>query len=180
MADQGRQRRIAERIRESVASTLERKVKDPRLGFVTVTDVRITGDLQHATVFYTVTGDEEEQKKTRRALESSKGLIRSEVGAALGIRLTPTITFQADALPEAAASIEEALRAARENDAKIAAAAQGQSFAGDSGPDGHGGLINLKWRGLVQFAHDARRRTARTWGRVAPLFRKGRLRLSDL
>ena len=78
MADQGRQRRIAERIRESVASTLERKVKDPRLGFVTVTDVRITGDLQHATVFYTVMGDEEEQKKTRRALESSKGLIRSE------------------------------------------------------------------------------------------------------
>ncbi|WP_182141039.1 30S ribosome-binding factor RbfA [Schaalia sp. JY-X169] len=134
MADQGRQRRIAERIRESVASTLERKVKDPRLGFVTVTDVRITGDLQHATVFYTVMGDEEEQKKTRRALESSKGLIRSEVGAALGIRLTPTITFQADALPEAAASIEEALRAARENDAKIAAAAQGQSFAGDASP----------------------------------------------
>ncbi len=134
MADQGRQRRIAERIRESVASTLERKVKDPRLGFVTVTDVRITGDLQHATVFYTVMGDEEEQKKTRRALESSKGLIRSEVGAALGIRLTPTITFQADALPEAAASIEEALRAARENDAKIAAAAQGQSFASDASP----------------------------------------------
>ena len=134
MADQGRQRRIAERIRESVASTLERKVKDPRLGFVTVTDVRITGDLQHATVFYTVMGDEEEQKKTRRALESSKGLIRSEVGAALGIRLTPTITFQADALPEAAASIEEALRAARENDAKIAAAARGQSFAGDASP----------------------------------------------
>ena len=132
MADQGRQRRIAERIRESVASTLERKVKDRRLGFVTVTDVRVTGDLQHATVFYTVMGDEEEQKKTRRALESSKGLIRSEVGAALGIRLTPTITFQADALPEAAASIEEALRAARENDAKIAAAAQGQSFAGDA------------------------------------------------
>ncbi len=134
MADAGRQRRIAERIRESVANTLERKVKDPRLGFVTVTDVRVTGDLQHATIFYTAMGDEQEQKKSARALQSAKGLIRSEVGAALGLRLTPTIAFQQDALPEAAASIEDALRAALARDAQIAAEAKGKEYAGGESP----------------------------------------------
>lgn len=134
MADEGRQRRVAERIRESVASTLERKVKDPRLGFVTITDVRVTGDLQHATIFYTAMGDEDAQKKSRRALESAKGLVRSEVGAALGIRLTPTIAFQADALPEEAASIEDALRNALQRDAEIAAAAEGKEYAGGATP----------------------------------------------
>ena len=134
MADEGRQRRVAERIRESVARTLERKVKDPRLGFVTITDVRVTGDLQHATIFYTAMGDEDAQKKSRRALESAKGLIRSEVGAALGLRLTPTIAFQQDALPEEAASIEDALRNALQRDAEIAAAAEGKEYAGDASP----------------------------------------------
>lgn len=134
MADAGRQRRVAERIRESVARTLERKVKDPRLGFVTITDVRVTGDLQHATVYYTVLGDEAEQRKTRKALESAKGLIRSEVGAALGTRLTPTISFEQDALPTEAASIEDALRAAREKDLEIAEAAKGKEYAGGDSP----------------------------------------------
>ena len=134
MADEGRQRRIAERIREVVATTLERKVKDPRIGFITITEARVTGDLQHATVYYTVYGDETAQKRTRRALNSAKGLIRSEVGKALGIRLTPTISFEQDSVPEAAASIEDALRSAREKDAKIAEGAQGKEFAGDPAP----------------------------------------------
>lgn len=134
MADEGRQRRVAERIREIVATTLERKVKDPRLGFVTVTDVRVTGDLQHATVYYTVMGTEEDQKKTRRALQSASGLIRSEVGAGLGLRLTPTLSFEADALPESAASIEDALREARAKDERIAAAAVGKKYSGDADP----------------------------------------------
>lgn len=134
MADEGRQRRVANRIRQSVTNTLERKVKDPRVGFVTVTDVRVTGDLQHATVYYTVLGDEQERKATRRALESAKGLIRSEMGAALGMRLTPTIEFKVDAVPEQAASIEEALKAAKERDAQIAAEAQGKKYAGGESP----------------------------------------------
>ena len=95
MADQGRQRRIAERIRESVASTLERKVKDPRLGFVTVTDVRITGDLQHATVFYTVMGDsvdaEPDVAEAEAGLAKATGALRSLVGAGTGVRFTPTL-----------------------------------------------------------------------------------------
>ncbi len=134
MADAGRQRRVAERIREIVATTLERKVKDPRLGFVTITDVRVTGDLQHATIYYTAMGDEAAQRKSKRALESAKGLIRSEVGAGLGMRLTPTISFEQDSLPESAATIEDALRSARERDAQIAASSAGKQYAGDASP----------------------------------------------
>ena len=137
MADESRRRRTAERIRASVTNTLERKVKDPRLGFLTITDVRVTGGLQHATIYYTVMGDEKERRKTARALNSAKGLIRSEVGAALGTRLTPTIEFTPDELPEAAASIEEALRVAKARDAEIAAAAADKQYAGEADPYAH-------------------------------------------
>lgn len=134
MADEGRQRRRAARVRQSVTHALERKVKDPRLGFMTITDVRVTGDLQHATIYYTVLGDEDEQKATRRALNSAKGLIRSEVGHALGTRLTPTISFEVDSVPEAAASLEEALRLAKERDAEIAQRSEGKTYAGGESP----------------------------------------------
>ena len=109
MVDTARARKLADRIREIVAEALEKRVKDPRLGFVTVTDTRVTGDLQHATVFYTVLGDAEEQAATRAALESAKGVLRSEVGRRTGIRLTPTLEFVADAVPENAAHIDELL-----------------------------------------------------------------------
>ncbi len=132
MADESRVRRVQENIKITVARTLERRVKDPRLGFVTITEVKVTRDLHHATIFYTVLGDEEEARATRKALESSKGLIRSEVGKALGLRLTPTIAFEEDRLPEEAASIEDALRLARERDAQIAAESAGkQPVAGE-------------------------------------------------
>ncbi|MDO5048922.1 MAG: 30S ribosome-binding factor RbfA [Actinomycetaceae bacterium] len=134
MADQNRQRKVADRIKQTVASLLERRIKDPRLGFVTITDVRVTGDLQHATIFYTVLGSENEAKDTAKALESAKGLIRSQVGKALGIRLTPTIEFQADALPQSAAQLEEALMRAREADERIAEQARSSKYAGDADP----------------------------------------------
>ena len=102
MADAARARKVADRIHETVARLLQGRIKDPRLGFVTVTDVRVTGDLQQATIFYTVYGSDEEREETARALRSAKGLIRSEVGKALGIRLTPSLTFQLDALPTSA------------------------------------------------------------------------------
>ena len=91
MADTARARKLAERIQQIVAQMLDTRIKDPRLGFVTVTDVRVTGDLQHADVFYTVLGDDEARTGTAAALESAKGLIRSEVGKQTGIRLTPTL-----------------------------------------------------------------------------------------
>src|SRR5690606_9274068 len=104
-----RGRKIADRIRVIVAELLERRVQDPRLGFVPLAEVRVTGELQYASVFYTVRGDEEERSASAAALESAKGLIRSEVGRQLGLRLTPAIEFIPDALPDTAKHLEEAL-----------------------------------------------------------------------
>ena len=137
MADESRVHKVEDRIHQTVARLLGRRIKDPRLGFVTITDVRVTGDLQHASVFYTVLGDDEERAATARAFESAKGLIRSEVGKALGIRLTPTLEFILDALPETAASIEDALGKARARDEEIARGAQGASYAGETDPYRH-------------------------------------------
>ena len=134
MGDTARAHKLADRIREIVAEALEKRVKDPRLGFVTVTDTRVTNDLQHATVFYTVFGDAQEKAASAVALESAKGVLRSEVGRRTGIRLTPTLEFVADAVPENAAHIEELLRAAAAHDADVAAKAASARYAGDPDP----------------------------------------------
>ena len=134
MADRPRARKIADRIQQVVAQMLDTRVKDPRLGFVTVTDVRVTGDLQHADIFYTVLGDDDVRTASAAALESAKGLIRSEVGKATGLRLTPTITFHLDAVPETAAHLEAALSEAARRDAEVAALAAGASYAGEPDP----------------------------------------------
>ena len=137
MADAARARKVADRIHETVARLLQGRIKDPRLGFDTVTDVRVTGDLQAATVFYTVYGSDEEREETAKALRSAKGLIRSEVGKALGIRLTPSLSFQLDALPTTAKTLEDALAQARVRDSQIAKVAEGATYAGDADPYRH-------------------------------------------
>lgn len=134
MTDHPRARKLAERIHQIVAVLLDTRIKDPRLGMVTVTDVKVTGDLQNATIFYTVLGDEAQQASTAAALTSATGLVRSEVGKQTGIRLTPTIQFVADALPETAANLEASLRAAAERDAEIARLAASADFAGEADP----------------------------------------------
>src|SRR5881397_1308279 len=116
-----RVRKIADRIQVIVAEMLERRIKDPRLGFVTVTDVRLSGDSQQASVFYTVLGEDADLAGTAVALESAKGLIRSEVGKQLGMRTVPTLEFIHDALPESARQIEELLERVRAADAAAAA-----------------------------------------------------------
>ena len=137
MADAARARKVADRIHETVARMLQGRIKDSRLGFVTITDVRVTGDLQQATVFYTVYGSERERRESAAALRSATGLIRSEVGKALGIRLTPSITFQLDALPTQARTFEDALAQARAKDAEIARSSAGASYAGEADPYRH-------------------------------------------
>lgn len=129
-----RVRKIADRIQIIVAEMLERRVKDPRLGFVTVTDVRVTGDSQQATIFYTVLGEEESLAGTAAALESAKGLIRSEVGKQLGIRHVPTLEFIHDALPETARQLDDVLARARAIDEQVAAAAAGATYAAGEDP----------------------------------------------
>lgn len=134
MADNTRTRKLADRVHEIVARLLESRVKDPRLGFVTVTDVRMTADLQHATVFYTVLGSDEDRASSAAALKSATGMIRTEVGRQTGVRLTPSIEFILDAVPENAAAIEEKLREAAERDAAVAALAANATYAGDANP----------------------------------------------
>ncbi|UVI34843.1 30S ribosome-binding factor RbfA [Brevibacterium spongiae] len=134
MADPTRARKIADQIKVIVASTIERRLKDPRLGFVTVTDVRVTGDLQHADIFYTVYGDDQDLIGTGKALESAKGFIRSEVGKGLTIRLTPSLEFIADAVPEAAARLDGLLAQAAADDARVAGLAKDAQHAGEADP----------------------------------------------
>jgi ribosome-binding factor A len=134
MADQARAAKMADRIKVIIAKTLERGVKDPRLGFVTITDVRVTGDLQHASVFYTVYGSDDERADTAAALKSATGMIRSEVGKNITARLTPSIEFIADGIPENAALIESLLNEARSRDAESETLAKTATYAGDEDP----------------------------------------------
>ena len=126
--------KVADRIKEVVAATLEAKVKDPRLGFVTITDVRVTGDLKQASVFYTVLGDADAQSGTAAALASAKGLIRREVGGALGLRITPTIEFFADGLQESATAMNDLMSSVRAADAELAKLREGAKPIGDANP----------------------------------------------
>lgn len=134
MADSPRALKLAGTIKKIVAGALETEIKDPRLGFVTVTDVRVTGDLQQASVFYTVLGGDEERAGTAAALASAKGRLRSLVGSQLGIRLTPTLEFYLDAVPETAATLDKALHEAALRDAEVAKLREGAQFAGDADP----------------------------------------------
>ena len=129
-----RVRKVADRIKVIVAEMLERRIKDPRLGFVTVTDVRVTGDTQNASIFYTVLGEEEQLASSAAALESAKGILRSEVGKQLGMRHAPTLEFIHDALPDNARRVDELLAKARESDARVAAAAADAAYAGEADP----------------------------------------------
>jgi ribosome-binding factor A len=134
MVDVARARKLAVRIREVVASTLELQVKDPRLGMVTITDAKVTPDLREATLYYTVYGGDEERVATAAALESAKGVLRAQVGKQTGVRYTPSLAFIADVVPETAGRIEELLAKARAEDEKVHQQAEGASPAGDPDP----------------------------------------------
>lgn len=126
--------KVAERIQQIVANRLEKGIRDPRLGFVTITDVRVTGDLQHASIFFTVLGTDEERENSAAALKAATGMLRSEVGRGLGIRLTPTIEFILDELPETAEHMTQLLEEAKRRDAEAAELAKGATPAGEADP----------------------------------------------
>ncbi|MGO1973831.1 MAG: 30S ribosome-binding factor RbfA [Propionibacteriaceae bacterium] len=126
--------KLADQIKVIVAEMLERRVKDPRLGFITVTDVRLTGDTRDATVFYTVLGNDADLAGTAAALESAKGLIRAQVGKQLGLRFAPTLAFVPDSVPESARQIDDLLAAARSSDEEVARRAAGAKYAGEADP----------------------------------------------
>jgi ribosome-binding factor A len=132
--NQARARKLGDRIVQIVAEMLERRIKDPRLGFVTITEARVTGDLRDATVFYTVYGSDAEVEDTAAALASATGLLRSEVGKQTGIKHTPSLSFTRDTVPDTARNIEDLVAKAREADAAVAAARVDAVPAGDADP----------------------------------------------
>jgi ribosome-binding factor A len=125
------------RVREIVADVVERQVKDPRLGMVTITDARMTPDLREATVFYTVWGDDAVHADTAAALESAKGVIRSAVGRGTGLKHTPTLAFIPDGVPENAKHIEDLLAQAQQLDAQVHELAEHARPAGEADPYRH-------------------------------------------
>jgi ribosome-binding factor A len=134
VVDVARARKLAVRIREIVAATLETQVKDPRLGMVTITDAKVTPDLREATLYYTVYGDEVARADSAAALESAKGVLRSTVGKQTGVRYTPSLTFVADVIPETTGRIEDLLAAARAEDARVQELASTAAPAGEVDP----------------------------------------------
>lgn len=126
--------KVAERIHQIVARRLDKGLRDPRLGFVTITEVRVTGDLQHASIFYTVYGDETAQTDTAAALKAATGMFRTEVGKQLGTRLTPVLEFIHDELPSTAAAMSELLAEAKRRDEEARGLAANAQYAGDADP----------------------------------------------
>ena len=129
-----RARKMADLIRKILAERLQRGLRDPRLGFVTITDVQVTGDLQHASVFYTVLGDDQERLDSQRALKAATGMLRTEVGKNITARLTPSLEFILDGIPENASAITDLLREASERDAETERQAKTAEYAGDADP----------------------------------------------
>jgi ribosome-binding factor A len=138
MADPARARRLAKRISELVATAIEYEIKDPRLAGVTITDAKVTNDLHDATLYYTVLGksleDEPDYAGAAAALSKATGVLRSKVGAALGVRFTPTLAFARDTVPDAAHRMEELLARARAADEGLARVREGARHAGDEDP----------------------------------------------
>ena len=138
MADNTRAQRLAKRIQTIVASAIERQIKDRRLELVTVTDVRVTGDLHDATVFYTVRGanidDAPDYEQAAEALHRARGQLRKIVGDQLSVRFTPTLAFELDTVPEASARMEELLNRARARDEETARLREGAKPAGEDNP----------------------------------------------
>jgi ribosome-binding factor A len=134
VVDHSRARRLAERIKVLAAEALAKVVKDPDLGFVTFTDVRVTPDLSQARLYYTVMGTDYEIEKSKEVLEANRGRLRKEIGGQLGIRITPTIELISDDVPEAADALNDLLAEARRRDEEVGKLAKNAKPAGDADP----------------------------------------------
>jgi ribosome-binding factor A len=105
----GRQKRVAEAIKKEVSCILHDEMKDPRLGFVTITQVQVSPDLGFAKVFFSVLGKEEDRKKTKEALDSARGFIRKLVSERINLRLSPELSFKEDISTEYSVHIQKVL-----------------------------------------------------------------------
>lgn len=113
-----RANRIAEQMKKELSDIIGRKLKDPRIGFVTVTDVEVTGDLQIAKVFLSVFGSDEDKENTLAGLAKAKGFIRSEIGRRIRLRKTPDLIFELDESLEYGNRIETLIKHIKEEEKK--------------------------------------------------------------
>ena len=138
MPDPARAKRLAKRISTLVASAIEYEIKDPRLAGVTITDAKVTNDLHDATLYYTVLGrsldEEPDYEGAAAGLEKAKGVLRTRVGASLGVRFTPTLAFARDTVPDTAHHMEALLAKARAADEDLARVREGAKHAGEADP----------------------------------------------
>ena len=111
-----RANRVAEQMKKELGDIIGRKIKDPRIGFVTVTDVRVTGDLQQAKVYISILGDEEKKQESLKALAKAKGFIRTEIGQRIRLRKTPELLFEVDEAIDYGNRIESLLHELKKED----------------------------------------------------------------
>lgn len=126
--------KLEDQIHEILAQTMQRRLTDPRLQPVTLTEVRLTGDASAATVFYTVMGDEQQFADAAVAFESAKGTLRSAVARSIDLRQAPSLNFVPDATAEVAKDMEALLAKARAADAERERESEGKQFAGEADP----------------------------------------------
>ncbi|MEX2441880.1 MAG: 30S ribosome-binding factor RbfA [Pontimonas sp.] len=134
MSSSPRVRKMADQIHRVLAERLQKGLRDPEMGYVTITDVKVTGDLQHASVFYTVLGTDDEREASGKALARATGMLRTEVGRHMRVRLVPTLEFVLDALPGTVEDIDRLLGEAKQRDAQVKDSAAGAQPAGDADP----------------------------------------------
>lgn len=108
--DNTRTNRVAEQMKKEIGEIINQKLKDPRVGFVTVTDIDLTNDLQQATIYISVLGEEAEKEESLTGLAKASGFIRSEVGKRIRLRKVPEIMFKFDEAHEYGNHIESILR----------------------------------------------------------------------
>src|SRR5436309_3201677 len=135
MSQGSRPERIGEEIRQELTAALVREVRDPGIGFITLTRVKVSPDLQVARVYYTIIGDEKAKKETKRALERATPFLRRHVAATIRLRRVPELHFQFDDSVEKQDRIEKILMdLQKEREEREAAAAERQPDAGADGP----------------------------------------------
>jgi ribosome-binding factor A len=127
--------RVNERIKESVSVAIAGRVKDPRVGFVTVTGVETSSDLRHAKVFVSVLGTPKEREATLEALRQARGLLQASITTGLRLKRTPQITFVYDPTPEHAQHIERLIRREQAELEARAALAEGDEGEASDGDD---------------------------------------------
>jgi ribosome-binding factor A len=113
-----RQRKIADQIKKTLSQIIDRKLKDPRKGFITLTQVKVTGDLRIANVYYTCLGGEEERENSHQALDSANKYLRNELAPTLKLRFTPELRFFYDESLDYSQHINKLIRQIHENDKK--------------------------------------------------------------